>query len=117
MMKRVSINILDDFEELSSIELQEDYWLNNSGKVSSYVELMCRLFDESQIEHYLKINFFNHWLSKEIRELISMLEEFDGEHMTPEEILSNSQWKKISLKAAKILPRLKSFFNELIFKN
>ena len=49
--------IHDRIEELSSVDLQEKMWLNqnnDTGRISSYAELMCSLYDDCFLELVLK---------------------------------------------------------------
>lgn len=49
-VNRTIENIYRDLLELSDITLQKKLWLNqnnNTGLLSSYSELMCRLFDDN----------------------------------------------------------------------
>ena len=49
--------IHDRIEELSSVDLQNKLWLNrnnNTGRISSYTELMCTLYDDCFLELVLR---------------------------------------------------------------
>ena len=49
--------IYDNIEEASSIKQQKMYWLNENnveGYVSSYIELMCTLFDDFDFDDFVK---------------------------------------------------------------
>lgn len=76
-------NIEDNLKELSDIELQNKLWLNSSnatGKISSYDELYCRLYDDNLIENFIEnvlINIeINPKLFFEIKKLIQLLNDF-----------------------------------------
>ena len=54
-MEQIIKNIYSDILELSDLELQKKLWLNENnetGLISSYTELMCRLFDDNKIEDF-----------------------------------------------------------------
>lgn len=49
--------IYDNIEESSNIKQQKMYWLNENnveGYVSSYIELMCTLFDNFDFDDFVK---------------------------------------------------------------
>lgn len=49
--------IYDNIEETSSIKQQKMYWLNENnvdGYISSYIELMCTLFDDFDFDDFVK---------------------------------------------------------------
>ena len=49
--------IYDNIEEASSIKQQRMYWLNENnveGYISSYIELMCTLFDDFDFDDFVK---------------------------------------------------------------
>ena len=50
-------SIYDNIEEASSIKQQKMYWLNENnvdGYISSYIELMCTLFDDFDFDDFVK---------------------------------------------------------------
>lgn len=112
MNKQIALNILNDFEELSNLELQSELWLNGVKGQSSYTELMCRLFDEDCLEIYVERNFFSEEIREKLSSLINKLNHFDGDSMEQDAILISTEWIGISENAAKLLPLLKSYFKE-----
>ena len=49
--------IYDNTEKASSIKQQRMYWLNENnveGYISSYIELMCTLFDDFDFDDFVK---------------------------------------------------------------
>ena len=58
MKTNVIKNIYSDILELSSLEKQKKYWLNNDPEnASSYVEVMCRLFDDNDFDDGRDLKF------------------------------------------------------------
>ena len=50
-------SVYDNIEEASSIKQQKMYWLNENnveGYISSYIELMCTLFDDFDFDDFVK---------------------------------------------------------------
>jgi hypothetical protein len=55
MDRRVE-NIYNDILELSDVNIQRKLWLNeanNTGLISSFTELMCRLFDDNNLDGFI----------------------------------------------------------------
>lgn len=56
-MKEIIIKyIYDSIIELSNLDLQRKLWLNennDTGLISSYVELMCSLFDDFHFDDFV----------------------------------------------------------------
>jgi hypothetical protein len=101
-------NIIDDINELSDINLQRKLWLNennNTGFISSYAELMCRLFDDNGFDTFIdkaasKIGMSNE-LILALNKLRSCLKNYK-EKDSDEEIINDLEWKKI-VKQAQIV--------------
>lgn len=94
-------NIYSDLLELSDIALQKKLWLNqnnNTGLLSSYSELMCRLFDENDIESFIDNPELNKSLSSkailELDLLRKLLNEY-SEKNNDEEIINDIKWREI----------------------
>lgn len=110
MNKQIALNILNDFKELSNLELQRELWFKGIKGQSSYSELICRLFDENCLEMYVEKRFFPEEIREKLSILIDKLNHFDGDSMEQEAILNSPKWIEISGEAAKLLPLLKTFF-------
>ena len=53
MNSTVRNNIYNDILEISDLEKQKRYWLNQSdGHSSSFNEVMCRLFDDNDFDNF-----------------------------------------------------------------
>jgi hypothetical protein len=101
-------NIYNDILELSSTEIQIKKWITGeTGNISSYIELMCRLFDDDGLDEFIERDAFllgfPDALIKELSMLRIMLNEFEGEGLTSREIIASEEWKKISEKASTII--------------
>lgn len=100
-------NIYHDLLELSSIDLQKEYWFGRSQKYeSSYGELMCRLFDDNNIKYFIDTLANDAGLSKEcimgLRVLIDMLNIYE-EKSTEEEIINDPKWQQIVIQAKAVV--------------
>lgn len=106
-MERVIENIYNDLLELSNIEMQYDYWLGrNPNHVSSYVELMNRLFDDNDIERFAdavaeKRGFSAEFIS-ELKVLIDLLNKYE-EKDTDRQILQDPKWESVVAQAKIVL--------------
>lgn len=110
-------NIEENLIELSDSQIQKQRWLNlnnESGLISSYDELYNSLFDDNQIEYFIKNELYiicnDIVLLKEFESLIQMLNEYNE----PEEylkshndkyIIDDINWDKIT-KQSKIVLKL-----------
>jgi hypothetical protein len=108
-MEQIIKNIHSDLIELSSIELQKSYWLGNDPEyISSYVELMCRLFDDSSFENFIsngeKFGLNKHQINL-LSELSDSLNSYK-ERVTDQEIIADPEWNKISEKAKLVLTKI-----------
>ncbi|WP_010578177.1 hypothetical protein [Leptospira alexanderi] len=99
-------NIYKDILELSDKEKQKQYWFGkNHEHISSYVELMCRLFDDNNFEEFVD-NIKNYKGSKLRESLISLkelLESYDEGDKEDTEILLDPQWDLIVEQARKVI--------------
>lgn len=108
-MEQIIKNIYYDILEMSDLELQKKLWLNennDTGMNSSYVELMCRLFDDNNIEDFiskndLEIGFTERMLT-EFKLLIDLLNSYE-EKQSDKEILNDPEWYKIVDQAKVVL--------------
>jgi len=94
-------NIYNDIQELSDLGLQRKLWLNqnnDTGLISSYIELMCRLFDDDEFDFFIDTMAPNYGLSndliKDLDRLRNMLRKYD-EKETDEEIIIDPDWRII----------------------
>ena len=102
-------NIYNDIIELSDLCLQKKLWLNknnNTGQISSYVELMCRLFDDNNFDDFIdnkthEMNFDKEVIY-ELKNLRTLLNNY-SEKFTDAEIIKDPKWENISLQAKKIM--------------
>ena len=102
-------NVYSDLLELSNIALQKKLWLNqnnDTGLLSSYSELMCRLFDENDIESIIDNPELNKSLpSKAVLELNllrNLLNEY-SEKNNDEEIINDIKWREIVLQGKNVI--------------
>ena len=68
--------IYDNIEEASSIKQQKMYWLNENnvdGYISSYIELICTLFDDFDFDDFVKNTAYRLGFPPK---LIELLQEF-----------------------------------------
>ncbi len=111
-MKIIIKNILNDIFEISNINLQRKLWLNENNdtkKISSYVELMCRLFDDNNFEEFTEIEIYKLGYSKrlciELNKLKELLNSYQ-EQKTDEEIIIDPKWLEIVNQAKLVLALL-----------
>jgi len=106
--------IHDRIEELSSVDLQEKMWLNrnnDTGRISSYAELMCSLYDDLNLELVLrkvmeKYGHSNNALN-ELYKLNTLLDNYEepytNGHIEDELIIKDSNWQVIVKQAQTVL--------------
>ena len=92
-------NIYNDIKEISDLGFQEKAWLTNSkSECSSYIEVMCRLFDDNDfdsfIEHDAKKYGFGENLITELTTLQKMLNNYK-EKDSDDEIVKDPCWLTI----------------------
>lgn len=102
-------NILEDIKELSDLNLQRKLWLNennDTGLISSYVEVMCRLFDDNKFDDFINLIAPKVGLSQELifelNKLRYLLDNYT-EKETDEQIINDPEWKIIVLQAKNVL--------------
>ena len=106
--------IHDRIEELSSVDLQEKKWLNqnnDTGRISSYAELMCSLYDDCFLELVLKKAMEKYGHSNNalngLYKLISLLNDYEEPYtngcIDDELIIKDSNWQVIVKQAQRVL--------------
>jgi len=102
-------HIYNDILELSDLGLQRKFWLNEnntSGLISSYLEVMCRLFDDNKFDDFIDIRASKLGLSNstifELNKLRELLNKYD-EKETDEEIIGDSKWAKVAEQTKKAI--------------
>jgi len=95
--------------ELSDLGLQRKLWLNdnnNTGLMSSYVEFMCSLFDDFNFDDFIDNEASKMGLSNsaifELNKLRHLLNNYD-EKESDEDIINDSEWKKVVKQAKKVI--------------
>lgn len=108
-MEQTIKNIYNDILEMSDLELQKKLWLNqnnDTGLISSYTELMCRLFDDNDIESFINKEAIEKGLPEkiiiEIRLLKRLLNSYN-EKQSDQEILEDPEWHNIMEQAKMVL--------------
>jgi Rod binding domain-containing protein len=98
--------IKEELEEMADKELQERLWISgDSYEISSYVELMCRLFDDKRFPEFIAKGK-SIGLTETIIDKLSKLEEaLDGykEKKTDIEIINDPKWDVIRNMAKEVL--------------
>ena len=104
----------DRIEELSSVDLQEKMWLNqnnDTGRISSYAELMCSLYDDCFLELVLKKAMEKYGHSNNalngLYKLSSLLNDYEEPYtngcVDDELIIKDSNWQVIVKQAQTVL--------------
>jgi len=107
--RTIEKNIYFDILEISNIELQKESWFGLAeNHVSSYSELMCRLFDDDRFELFLDEYVFQLDYAVSFREKLELLKESlntfnNDEAKTEMEIINDIEWIKISQLAKSII--------------
>ena len=102
-------HIYNDILELSDLGLQRKLWLNennDTGLISSYVEVMCRLFDDNRFDDFIDNRASTLGLSNStIFELNKLRESLNNYHEkeTDEEIIGDSKWAEVVEQAKKVI--------------
>ena len=99
-------------KELSDIEFQKRIWLRGEGpEVSSYVEVVCQLFDDtgigdelSEMEHGIVLSEDLDPVFRELRELFDSIDYRVG----VANILNHPKWPKVAELASRALKLLES---------
>ena len=100
-------NIHGDLVLLSDLEQQRKWWLGEDPHhISSYVELMCSLFDDNRLEEFAGVEAAQEGFSVEfvgaLRQLTAMLNGYE-EKATSREILEDPEWLRVVEQAKRVL--------------
>ena len=100
-------NTYRDILELSDLDKQKKSWLGNDPNyVSSYVEIMCKLFDDDNfdifIEEYVKLGL-SYKLVKELEKLRELLNQYEEGKKTDNEIIEDPLWALVVNQAKIVL--------------
>ena len=100
-------NTYRDILELSDLDKQKKSWLGNDPNyVSSYVEIMCKLFDDDNfdifIEEYEKLGL-SYKLVKELEKLRELLNQYEEGKKTDNEIIEDPLWGLVVNQAKNVL--------------
>lgn len=106
--KDVLNNIYNDLLELSDRDVQNVDWLTGAnGKASSYIELMCRLFDDNDFDSFVEREIYELKTSdefiKKVQDLRNSLNAYDGDDKSSIEIIDDPNWHKIIDKAKAVV--------------
>src|SRR5690348_4806140 len=91
-------NIYRDILELSDLNLQTKVWLGQDPKyVSSYVELMCRLFDDNNFDNFLSHTAGKMFSEESVHEFEKLRDALNAyeEKETDKEILADPEWQAV----------------------
>ena len=92
-------NIYRDILEISDIQRQKSYWLGGDKEnTSSYVEVMCRLFDDSDFVNFIDNQSFEIGLSKALISQLKILKKMlmaYQEKKTDTDIIQDPEWLKV----------------------
>ncbi len=108
-MDIITKNIYNDIIELSDLGLQRKLWLNennDTGLISSYVEVMCRLFDDNGFDEFIdntasKIGISNSAIF-ELNKLRNLLNNYN-EKDSDKEIIGDPVWGKVVEQAKTVI--------------
>lgn len=94
-------NIFEDIVEISDSNFQKEVWLGkNPTKCSSYIEVMCRLFDDNMFDTFVdydayKIGFTQRTIIK-LNKLRKELNNYKEPDVNDDmKIITDSNWDKI----------------------
>lgn len=110
-MDKIIKNIYDDIIELSDLSLQKKLWLNESndtGLISSYVEVMCRLFDDNDFDDFVGRTAVKIGLSVELiseLNILSTLLKNYNEKESDAKIIMDPKWNQIVEQAKKVIKK------------
>ena len=107
-------DIHDKIEELSSVDLQNKLWLNrnnDTGRISSYAELMCTLYDDCFLELVLRKAMEKYGYSSdalnELYQLNALLNNYEEPYtnggIDDELVIKDSNWQVIVKQAQTVL--------------
>lgn len=106
--RQVLNNIYNDLLELSSISTQREKWiLGTRTGISSYIELMNRLYDDDDLGKFIKEEIILLGASETfiscLQDLDLMLNSYDDKGQSREQIIEDKDWIKITEKAKEVL--------------
>ena len=104
-------SIYDNIEEASSIKQQKMYWLNENnveGYVSSYIELMCTLFDDFDFDDFVKNTAYRLGFPPKLIELLQEFRDAIKNYQAKDEtddraIIEDPNWHIVVEKARDII--------------
>ena len=96
-MNNLVNGIRNDIVELSDIEVQKKYWLGkDSEHISSYTELMCRLFDDDCFDHFIDKEALRYDVSIEVIGQLAiirdLLNQYESGDKSDKEIIDDPKW-------------------------
>lgn len=110
-------SIKDCLSEMSDLKYQHIVWLGHDPLiVSSFTELMCRLYDDFTFKDFIKIiplKSFNPDLVKRLNDLDSKIESFNKSPASEKDditIINDPAWIDIANDAKDILLKFKIFW-------
>jgi GDP-D-mannose dehydratase len=108
-MDTLTRNIYNDIIELSDLSLQRKLWLNennDTGLISSYVEVMCRLFDDNRFDDFIDNTASKIGLSSstifELHKLRELLNNYSKKEVD-EEVIADSDWGQVVEQAKTVI--------------
>ncbi len=112
-MNIIKRNIYNDILEISDIGKQKEYWFGkNEQHISSFVEVMNRLFDDNSFDLFVDIKAREKGFSEHLISLLEIfLDELNNyqEKESDEEIIKDPKWQSISMLAKKIIDKWNEF--------
>ena len=119
--------IYDNIEEASSIKQQKMYWLNENnvdGYISSYIELMCTLFDDFDFDDFVKNTVCHLGFPPKLIELLQEFRDTIKNYQAKDEtddraIIEDPNWHIVVEKAQDVIKEWDKYdlgSNDRIFK-
>ena len=104
-------NTYRDILELSDLNKQKKSWLGNDPNyVSSYVEIMCKLFDDNNFDIFIdeseKLGL-SYKLVNELKKLRELLNQYEEGDKTDKEIIEDPLWSLVVNQAKIVLDNWK----------
>jgi hypothetical protein len=99
-------------EQISDSDFQERTWVRGEGKeISTYIEVMCSLFDDFNLDGIIEkkpIDFnLSDQLISSLKTLRDALNNYDDESKSHFDIINDPNWKEIQKMSYDILPLFK----------
>jgi hypothetical protein len=104
-------NIRQEINQLSDISLQRKLWLNennDTGFISSYVEVMCTLFDDNNFDSFIDVEAAKRGISPDLISELSKLRDLLNnyqEKANDSEIIMDPKWMKVVNQAKIVLEK------------